>query len=141
MRSRCSREGCHQLGKGRCKISRFRQQIGWLLLLFLPPWRERMDVSLESTDRFSSNAPSWTKYLPLNAFDTAAKLLLDFGILEKAHKSGAVEFGMRVEEILRAPFQRAFTALSYGQRSLPVPPPHINGAQRLACMCMPIDVL
>ena len=81
-----------------------------------------MDVSICSKIVSLSNGSSWIKYLPQNAYDRAAKLLLDFGIFEKAQRSGAVDLGKSIEAILKAPFQCAVPAQSYGQWILPISP-------------------
>lgn len=81
-----------------------------------------MDVSIFSAIVSLSNDSSWIKHLPQNAYDKAAKLLLDFGIFEKAQRSGAVDLGKSIEAILKAPFQYAVPAQSYGQWILPILP-------------------
>lgn len=86
-----------------------------------------------------SNGPSWIKHLPQSAYDRAAKLLLDFGIFEKAQKSGAVDLARSIEAILKAPFQCAVPARSHGQWILPIPPQQTtNDARDIECKSMPI---
>lgn len=84
----------------------------------------------------SSNGPNWIKHLPQEAYDKAAKLLLDFGIFEKAEQSGAVELGGKVEAILKAPFECAVRAQSHGQWTLPISSQQTtNNAGDVECKC------
>ena len=95
-----------------------------------------MDVSIYSAIVSLSNIYSWIKHLPQNAYDKAAKLLLKFGIFEKAQQSGAVDLGKSIEAILKAPFQHAVPALSYGQWILPISPQQrTNDARDVECKC------
>jgi hypothetical protein len=65
---------------------------------------------------------SWVKHLPLSAYDKAAKLLNEFGILEKAQQSGAVDLARSIETTLNVPFQSTVQTHSHGEWILPIFP-------------------
>jgi hypothetical protein len=87
----------------------------------------------------SPNGFSWIKHLPLGAYDKAAKLLNNFGILEKAQKSGAVDLSRSIETILKAPFQSTVPTRSQGEWILPVSLQQLTdsagGTARKRCVC------
>lgn len=83
-----------------------------------------------------SNRFSWVKHLPLSSYHKAAKLLNEFGILEKAQQSGAVDLARSIETILKTPFQSTVPTRSQGEWILPISPqrtPNISGVAGRKC--------